>query len=194
MIWRALFCAPAILLWLICGVSASESERTQDSPAPPDWSERGVFAFTNFVFDFQKQLEVFGPGAAKLFNCSNAKFYCAYSLHIHLILPRDCSPLFVGEKWAYQDIEMEVLGTHVEQEGGHYTPTSKTVYYLGSAKFPHMVYVYEKAVGVSEIYFDESADLVASARMGNMSEYQVLRYHSYLLTLDNFGQCLETKT
>jgi hypothetical protein len=163
---------------------------------PPKWSERGVFAFSQFLFDFEKEREVHGPeGHAKLFNCSTPNYYCAYSSNLHLVLPRKCGPITVGEKWRITDagsgveVETEVFGVTQDQWWG-YNPTGpRTVYLLGSSKFPDMIYEYDPEYGISGIYLAPYKNLVEAAKTGNMKAYDNNTYYSMIITLDKFGAC-----
>ena len=177
--------------WLVAFILSATPLVSADGQQtnPPKWSERGVFAFMDLVYDFQKQLEVTGPVVSRLVNCSDQDYFCASAGMMHIILPRKCSHFEIGDSWSRAGITTKVLSERQQGRPSLETFGPYTVYLLGSAQFPHMVYEYTNDRGVVGLYFDPEADLVSKAVQGEMGDYSHWPSHRWLATLDPFGKC-----
>lgn len=159
-----------------------------DPVSAPAWSERGVFVFGDLVFDFQKQLEVYGPVVTTLVNCSDETYFCAYASYLHIVLPRKCPEFKVGQSWSHAGIKTVVLSVHQEGQETIHTFV-RNIVLLGSSGFPGVVYEYTRDIGVTGIYVDSSFDLVAAALSGGLLPDRIQGAFQNLVTLDHFGQC-----
>jgi hypothetical protein len=173
-------------------MSCSGAEAMGSPDASASWSPRGVFAFGNLVFDFQKKLEVFGPVTTTLVDCSTNNYFCAYAEYLHIVLPKRCGKFDVGEAWAANGVETKILSTRIEQHNfGVHSYSPSTVLLLGSPKFPGTVYEYEVGSGVRGIYLaKDDEDLVALALKGGISVVSPASRYFQLVTLDPFGACV----
>jgi hypothetical protein len=155
------------------------------------WGARGVFAFGNLVFDFQKKVEVFGPITNTLVDCSNDGFFCAYAGYLHIVLPRHCSKFDAGSEWTADGVRTAVLFQYSERHdfGIHgYDPSA--ILLLGDERFPHTVYEYEVGHGLRGIYLSkEEENLVALAAGGQTAAVKASSQYFRLETLDPFGKC-----
>ncbi|GEM_PF-2155925 len=161
------------------------------SPETGAWGPRGVFAFGNLVFDFQKKVEVFGPITNTLADCSTTEFFCAYAGYLHIVLPRHCSKFDVGGEWIANGVKTAILFRYMEQHdlGVHsYAPSAILV--LGDGRFPGTVYEYEVGNGLRGIYLAKADEnLVVLATQGRMAAIRSSSQHFELETLDPFGRC-----
>jgi hypothetical protein len=171
----------AFLLTMSCGGALAA-----EPASPPPWSERGVFVFGPVVLDFPKSVERFDNLVDGPTNCSNAEHYCVDGTIFHLVLPKTCRDMKVGESWTLDGITTAVL----RQDAG--------TYYLGDPARPSAVYEYEHDAGVMGFYYDALGiiDFVRLAReTGIPADYRKQeslgpdsKYFS-LTSLDLFGRC-----
>lgn len=155
------------------------------------WGPRGVFAFDNLVFDFQKKVEVFGPMTNTLVDCSTTKFFCAYAGYLHIVLPRRCGKFDLGDEWVVDGVKTTILFRYTEQHdfGVHaYGPS--TILFLGDQKFPGTVYDYDLGSGLRGIYLAKADEnLVTLAAKEGASGVKSSSQYFGLQTLDSFGKC-----
>jgi len=159
------------------------------------WSNRGVFAFNDLVFDFQKELEVVGPISSHLENCSDKSFFCAKGGYLRVALPRRCESLQIGKVWTHSGVMTKVLSSHQEGFAGRQgialleAPGPYADYLLGDPAFPHTVVEYTIERGIVGIYHDSRVDLVSEAMLGDLRKYEHQPTYRELVTLDKFGAC-----
>jgi hypothetical protein len=187
-------------LVLACLVTAQAgAERVASRP---DWSSRGVFVFGAIVFDFRYELEVLGPLAHPLKNCSDTRHYCAQAEIVSISLPRDCADaaqIRVGRAWQVGTVRTEVLSSYkVPDHPREFHSKGRGIkFMLGSAARPYVVYEYEPELGVTLIFYDiaQKANLVSMAQRGDLrrvmeqSGMNVEHFEFDRLTLDAFGAC-----
>ena len=180
-------CATALLLAAIAVAPAFAADT-----APPPWSERGVFVFGYVGLDFKYGLEDWVPlFPYSLTNCSTKTYYCASAYIVHIVLPRTCSELKVGDSWTVGGITTIVLAEvhNPSSDLGIHAYGPATVQLLGSPAFPHTVYEYWGQGGVRVIYYDFLSDLVAMAGTAKFRENLKPHTAHGLITRDLFGPC-----
>ncbi|MEI9932595.1 MAG: hypothetical protein WDM89_19170 [Rhizomicrobium sp.] len=150
-VWLSAF---LILAGVGCAASAPES-----GAGRPPWSERGVFAFDNLVYDFKYKIEAFGPVRTGLINCSTRDFYCAYAWYLHIALPKNCRAFAVGDTWSADDMAITVLYKYTEHiDRAMHSPPPQEILFLGNLNFPGVVYEYGPEIGVRAIYGAKQQD------------------------------------
>lgn len=181
----------------------------QTSPAFNAGTDRGVFVYGTLVLDFQQQHEVMGR-SHRLMNCSTDTIYCADGELFNIVLPRFCADLDLrpGTVWRQGNLETRVIAAGEAVAVAHaYPGTRYTLHYLQTNVRPDIIFEYSRERGLTTIYYDsrseraptEAVDFAAMARDGRLGAFtreiigdpqrQHLALH--LLTLDQFGACLE---
>lgn len=176
---------------ILTGIGGAAAAPATDAAGPP-WSERGVFAFGNLVYDFKYGIEVFGPVRTSLINCSTRDFYCAYASYLHIALPKQCRAFAVGNTWSADDMAITVLYKYTERiDRAMHSPPPQEILFLGNPNFPNVVYEYGPDIGVRAIYIgSHDTDVIAEARSGKIAPDDAIRLE--LVTLDFFGPCRPT--
>lgn len=176
---------PKMFLLLFCALVASGELQASKQR----WSQRGLFALGDLVFDFHRELWLYGPVASQLTDCSNAAFYCAKSDFMSVVLPRQCPSPMIGTTWRHAGLSTTVIAVELRNQPPPLPP--RDVYLLVDADHNNVLYEYDPPIGIAAIYFDfkKQVDLRTAATTGNVQQVRRQGLYFPITTPDPFGAC-----
>lgn len=150
--------------------------------AGPAWEGAGVYAFGALLLDLNRGQEGWVPGrTTPLFDCSTEQLYCLTARRgsalgeVAFVLPRtSCASFRVGESWRSGEVQTSVLARvepssePIENALDYHRRQTATLYYLGDASNPQVVYEYTSADGIVAVYHGLTThpELVEEVRRG----------------------------
>ncbi len=167
----------------------------------PPWEGSGVYVFGPIRIDLNRKIELFNPMRGhRLADCSNDEFFCLTSRRgsqpigaiTHIVAPRRCSEINVGDFWVHEGVRTEVLARLERPPSNtHHFSRPRFDFYLGDESNPGIVYEYWGYEGIVAVYhgLNDHGALVQEVRGGLDPQSLPRTHHMQLVTLDRFAGC-----
>jgi hypothetical protein len=179
------------------------------------WSERGVFVFGSYYFDFWRGVSAPAGShmVSTLVDCSTEEFYCLREQWFSVVLPKRCAPIEVGDTWTVGATTTRVVARIPVTRGPHDMGDPDHAFAVATDGY-NTVFFYDTQRGVRAIYqgwpFHTSAEAAAQAERYSPQiprrDARALAAEGRLIEADNgssplaivspdvFGPCLEGRS
>jgi hypothetical protein len=140
--------AVCLALTIVLATPAAGQQRRENG-----WSERGLFVFGAYVFDFWRGFS--GPSGSHVIShledCSTGDFYCLREQWFTVVLPRTCGEVAVGDTWTVGATTTRVIARVPMIRGIHDVPAEDHAFAIATDGY-NTVFLYDGRRGVRSIY------------------------------------------